>query len=107
MINDGYLIPANTKKGQLILGLFEARDLIILGIGIPISLIFLLTGDLSNTFSAIIFLIPALISGFLVLPIPNYHNVLTFFESLINFKGSQTVYKWKGWCFNEQSKKRK
>ena len=28
MINGGYLIPANTKKGQLIFGMFTGSDLI-------------------------------------------------------------------------------
>lgn|SRR5574344_546469 len=107
MINDGYLIPANTKKGQLIFGYFTPRDLIIFGTGLGVSLILLLTSDLTVTLNAIAALLPVTICGFLVLPIPNYQNVITFFESMIGFYSSQNVYKWKGWCFNEQSKKRK
>ena len=34
-----YLIPANTKKGTLIFGLFREGDLIIFGIGIGITFI--------------------------------------------------------------------
>ena len=37
-MND-YLIPANSKKSLLIMGMFKGSDLWILGIGISISLI--------------------------------------------------------------------
>lgn len=106
MINGGYLIPANTKKGQLILGMFAPTDLIIFGVGVSISLILLLILGADDTPGALISVTPGLISGFLVMPIPNYRNVITFFISMISFYNSQRVYKWKGWCFYEQSRQR-
>ena len=39
MINGGYLIPANTKKGQLIAGWFTPPDLILFITGVLISLV--------------------------------------------------------------------
>ena len=38
---NGYLIPANSKKSQLIFGLFKLRDLIILLTGVLVTLVFL------------------------------------------------------------------
>ena len=95
MINGGYLIPANTKKGQLIFGMFTGSDLMLLTIGA------------NETLNAVICILPALICGFLIAPIPNYRNVITFISSAINFYSNQTIYKWRGWCFYEQSKERK
>lgn len=105
MINGGYLIPANTKKGQLILGMFTLPDLMVFGIGVFISLMLLLAIGASDTISSLISLAPGLIAGFLVMPVPNYRNVMTFFMSMISFYNSQRIYKWKGWSFYEQPRK--
>ena len=105
MINGGYLIPANTKKGQLILGWFEVPDLILFGIGVLLSILLLLIVGTDNTLGGILCLLPGLICGFLVMPIPNYKNVRTFFKSMIDFYSSQRQYEWRGWCLNEQSKR--
>lgn len=40
---NNYLIPANSKKSQLILGFFTPIDLILFGSGVGITLILLLT----------------------------------------------------------------
>lgn len=106
MINGGYLIPANTKKGQLILGMFTGIDLAVFGIGAGLSLLLLIILGADDTVGALISISPGLISGFLVMPVPNYRNVMTFFRSMISFYNNQKVYKWKGWCFYEQSRKR-
>lgn len=107
MINGGYLIPANTKKGQLILGMFTPPDLIVFGCGVALSLILLLILGADDTAGALISVTPGLIGGFLVMPVPNYRNVITFIISMINFYSGQKIYKWKGWCFYEQSRQRK
>ena len=39
MGNNDYLIPANSKKSMLILGMFDSTDLIIAGTGFIITLI--------------------------------------------------------------------
>lgn len=105
MINGGYLIPANTKNGQLILGMFTMPDLILFASGVGTSLLLLVILGADESLGAIISLMPGLICGFLVMPVPNYRNVLTFIKSMIDFYEGQKVYKWRGWCFYEQSRK--
>lgn len=105
MINGGYLIPANTKKGQLIFGMFTPPDLILFGCGVATSLLLLLILGTDESIKAIIALMPGLVCGFLVMPVPNYRNVITFIRSMMDFYNGQRIYKWRGWCFHEQSRK--
>ena len=105
MINGGYLIPANTKKGQLIFGMFTPPDLILFGCGVATSLLLLLILGTDESIKAIIALMPGLVCGFLVMPVPNYRNVITFIRSMMDFYNGQRIYKWRGWCFYEQSRK--
>ena len=98
---NGYLIPANSKKGTLILNLFREIDLIILGVGVGISLLTLMFINIGNIFFIILALLPALIAIFLVIPVPNYHNILCALESILHFYTSRRKYIWKGWCFYE------
>ncbi|MBR2833046.1 MAG: hypothetical protein IKE75_01180, partial [Bacilli bacterium] len=69
-----FLIPANSKKSMLILGVFDLFDLILFSTGIGISVLLLLLINPTSLSVAIIDITPALICGFLVMPIPNYHN---------------------------------
>ena len=46
----------------------------------------------------IIALLPALVTGLLVVPIPNYQNVLCVLISIYNFYTGRRKYVWKGWC---------
>lgn len=103
---NSYLIPANTKKGQLILGIFKPFDLLLFGTGIGITLLFLLIIPMTSTAVTIIILLPALITGFLVVPVPNYHNMLTVISELIEFFTNQRSYKWKGWCIGIGNKRK-
>lgn len=105
MIGEGYLIPANTKSGQLIFGRFTVPDLILFGSGIAITMILLISIGVQGTANALVTLAPALICSFLVLPIPNYRNVKTFIKSTYQFYTSQRVYRWRGWCLYGQSEK--
>ena len=82
---DNYLIPANTKKSKLILGFFTPIDLIIFGTGCTITLILLVIFQGMNFSMALVILMPALISGFLVVPVPNYHNVLQLLTNIFTF----------------------
>lgn len=103
MEENTYLIPANTKKGQLIFNIFNPADLILFGTGIAITFILLLVLGTDSIINVIIVLAPALLCSFLVLPIPNYHNVLTFIRSMLGFLTKQRIYMWKGWCFYEST----
>ena len=69
-MRNNYLIPANSKKSQLILNAFRPIDLGIMGAG-------------------------ALL---LVVPIPFCHNVLVFLREVYIYFSSQKTYVWRGWC---------
>lgn len=103
----GYLIPANSKKSMLIFGLFNKFDLILFGIGLGVTMLLLVLLDLENITIAVIALAPALVTGFLVMPVPNYHNVLTLITSCIEFYTGKRNFVWKGWCvpYGEEIKK--
>lgn len=102
-----YLIPANTKRGQLILGMFRPFDLILFGTGVLITVIFMAIMPLTSTVVTIVVMLPALITGFLVVPVPHYHNILNVILEMIEFFTNQRNYKWKGWCIRIGENKRK
>ncbi len=93
-----YLIPANTKKSQLFFGLFNGFDLILFGTGVGISLLLMVILPIEDLKWAILAITPGLITGFLVFPIPNYHNVLTVIRNVITFYTTRQEFVWKGWC---------
>jgi len=101
--NNNYLIPANANRGKLILNFFRGIDLIIFGSGAGLTLILLLAfqGSLSNWGVAIGVLSPALITGFLVIPVPHQHNMLVLLTNIYKyFFVNRQKYYWKGWCVN-------
>lgn len=104
-----YLIPANSKKSMLIFGLFNTTDLIIFGCGIAATLVMLLALSPNNLTFAIIDMLPVSITGLLVFPIPNYHNMRTVIKNIFIFYTvySNTEYIWKGWCFEHGEQKNK
>lgn len=95
---NNYLIPANSKKSMLILGFFTMTDLILFGSGVGITLILLLVIKSTQIGIMLLILSPALITGFLVMPVPYYHNVLQFIVNVYTFYSEQRYYLWKGWC---------
>ena len=102
MYEDSYLVPANAKKGTLIFNLFRPFDIGLFGAGVGITLLLLLLFSDQGTLMLIISILPAGITGLLVLPIPNYHNVLCAIQCIIAFYTNSRQYEWKGWCFYEQ-----
>lgn len=99
-----YLIPANSKKSMLIFGLFNKFDLILFGSGVITTLLLLLIISPETLTTAIICLTPLFVCAFLVIPIPNYHNVLTVIKEMIGFFYGRRNYKWKGWCYKDEFK---
>ena len=99
-MNNQFLIPANTKRGQLILNLFRPIDLAILLTGVTITVVLLLIFTNTGVDSAwrILTVIPGLIAVGLVVPIPNYHNVMVCIGEIISFYSNNRNYKWRGWC---------
>jgi len=102
-----YLIPANTKSGALILNVFKPFDLILLGSGIAVTVILLSIIPTTNIVFTLMVLLPAVICAFLVLPIPNYHNVLTVLTGAFYFFSERRKFIWKGWCiYGEEAGKK-
>lgn len=103
--NNQYLIAANSKSGQLIFGMFKGVDLIILGSGISVSIILFLIFQPNNLILTILILLPLLVCGTLVIPIPNYHNVLNILKNVYNFYFvDSNQLEWKGWCAKDEYK---
>ncbi len=100
-----YLIPANTKRGQLILGWFRPFDLALFGCGILFTLLLLAFLNQTGTGFIILELSPALVTGFLVMPVPYYHNMLNIIVEMYQFLTNRQTYRWKGWCYKNVSKK--
>ena len=102
-----YIIPANSKRSMLIFGFFRPLDLGIFLTGLVTSLILLVVIN-QETFSFfIIKLIPACVAIFLILPLPNYHNVRVLIMEIYEFFMNRRIYIWKGWCFNSEYTEKK
>lgn len=100
--NNDFLIPANANRGKLIMGLFRQIDLIIFGSGIVLTFILVLVfqNQMTRIEVAVAALMPVLVTGFLVIPVPNQHNILVFLTNVYNFYFvNRQRYFWKGWCF--------
>ena len=98
---NGYLIRANSKRGKLIFGFFRPIDLIVFGSGVATTLILLLIfqNSISEAVVAIGVLSPAIITGFLVLPVPNQHNIMVVINNIYKFYFvDRRRYIWRGWC---------
>ena len=93
-----YLIPANAKRSGLILGYFTMIDLFIFGFGVLTTVIMLLVIQSNDFTTLFMILLPALISAFLVMPVPHYHNILQLLVNIFTFISKQKRYKWQGWC---------
>lgn len=99
---NGYLVPANAKKGTLIFNMFRPFDLGLLICGIVVTLLLLTIVSSSNLVLVLLALLPGCTCGLLVFPIPNYHNVLCALISVYKFYTERRKFVWKGWCFNER-----
>ena len=83
---DNYLIPANTKRGKLILGWFRPFDLYLFGGGILVTFILIAFLPLSNALVAVLCFI-----------IQEGYEFLT----------TRQRYRWKGWCWKSGVIKKK
>ena len=88
---NGYLVPANAKRGTLIFNIFRPVDLIMFSVGAGLSLLLLMITQSSSTLVVILSCLPVGITGLLVVPIPNYHNVLGEFSPALNIQFYQVV----------------
>ena len=102
-MNNNYLIPANSKKSMMILGFFTPIDLAIFGLGCTVTLTLLfLFNDRVEIGALLMILSPALLSAFLVMPVPNYHNVLQLLTNIVLFVFGRKRFYWKGWCIYDE-----
>lgn len=106
-MNTNYLIPANSKKSLLIFSMFTWFDLILFGVGLTLTILLLMILSPTSIWLAIIDLLPAVITSFLVMPIPNYHNTLTLIKDLYTFFTTRQKFIWKGWCVSDEFKEQK
>lgn len=97
-MNGNYLIPSNAKKSLMIFGLFYPIDLIIFLTGVGISLILMISLPIADTKFAVMSILPGCVTGLLVFPIPNYHNVMNVIHSTWVFLTTRQKFIWKGWC---------
>ena len=96
-----YLVPANSKKSRLILGFFTIKDLVVVGIGAILTLVFLVVLKDPALWELIIAVLPLLIAATLVFPIVHYHNVMQLLTNIFNFGVGRKKYYWKGWCVKD------
>ena len=99
-----FLIPANSKKSMLIFGMFNGFDLGVLAIGVTITILLLLTLNLSSIGPTVLAVTPGAIAIILVFPVAHYHNVMTVIISIYKFFTSREKYIWRGWCYSEEFK---
>lgn len=101
MSNNTYLIPANSKKSMLYLNLFNKVDLIIFGSGILATFILILANfSVSSLKGVLIILSPLLVCSFLVVPLPNVHNIRTLIKIVYLYYTNRRTFYWKGWCLD-------
>ena len=94
---NNYLIPANSKKSQLILGFFTPLDLILFSSGVGLTILLLMIIKTASMVEMLLILLPALVTGLLVTPVPYYHNVLQFIINVLEFIFNPRRYYWRGW----------
>ena len=99
--NYSYLIPANSKKSQLIASLFNGLDLGILIAGVGLSFLLMMVLPVKSFWIGVLSIFPGFISVFLVFPIPNYHNVRTVIRNAWVFYNTRQKYIWRGWCYKD------
>ena len=102
-MNDNYLIPANTKRGQLILGLFTPIDLIIFLSGLAVTFLLISILPMDITWVAILSVMPGIICSLLVAPVAYYHNVRQLIIEIYKYFSGRNRFVWKGWCYLDES----
>ena len=88
-----YLVPANSKKSQLIFGFFTWPDLILCLIGAAITIALLIILKNPTTVELII----------AIMPVRNYHNVMQLLNNMLDFYTNTRKYYWKGWCVKDDT----
>ena len=106
-MKNNYLIPANSKKSQLILGVFNMVDLTVFLTGLGITVFLLLIIKSEDIGVMLLLASPALVASFLIAPVPNYHNVMTLLGNIYKFYTGRKKYYWRGWCIGNGNNRSK
>lgn len=101
---DKYLIPANSKKSELYFGVFNTFDLILFASGVGITILLMMVITTNEFWVMVLILVPALVTSFLVFPVPYYHNVLQLIINIYTYFTKQRTYKWGGWNYKNIKK---
>ncbi len=105
---NGSLVPANTKRSTLILGMYRPMpDLVILASGVVTTIALLIAFNNAGSLIMILMCIPMLVGVFLTLPLPNYHNMLCAIQSILGFYNGRRKFIWRGWCLRNEYKDNK
>lgn len=102
-MNDNYLIPANTKRGQLILSYFTPLDLIIFCSGVGTTLLLVMIMPMQELWAALLSITPGIICALLCAPVAYYHNVRQLIVEIYKYFTERNRFVWKGWCFKDES----
>lgn len=78
-------------------------DLIIFGSGLFVTLILVMILPMENTVMAVISILPGILTGLLVLPVANYHNVRQLLVEIYQYFTKRNRFVWKGWCYLDES----
>lgn len=98
-MNMNYLIPANSKRSMLILGMFKMIDLIIFLVGLFLTAVLVFIIEEETMTDLLVIVSPLLISIIMIMPIPNHRNVWQLTVNIWHYFTNQRKYRWKGWCF--------
>lgn len=94
-----YIIPTNTKKGQLLFGFLRGIDVAIVLSGAALTfLIAFIIGNINSLGSIVAIIIPITVAAVLVFPVPHYHNFIQFLTNIMVYFTKRRRYYWKGWC---------
>lgn len=105
MSEQTFLVPANSKRSGLIFGFFKPLDLGIFIGGIAATLILLMIFPVDKLTNVILIITPISITGMLVFPLPNYHNVMTLIADVFSFYIlNRRKYIWRGWCYKYEQR---
>ena len=96
-----YLIPANTKRSMLIFGIFRRIDLIIFASGGALTFLLIFINNPGTLTDVFIDLLPFLITGIMIIPVPNQMNIWAFTVNIYAFLTNQRDYRWRGWCIKD------
>lgn len=107
-MKSNFLIPANSKRSMLILGVFSPIDLAIFSTGAVLTIILMLSFHAATIQDVFMILTPLIISTIMVLPVPNHRNMWQLTANVYQYLSNRRTYFWRGWCVinDEENKER-